>query len=136
MNLSYDAVHIQRYNFMTSVSNTFDIDQIQYDKAIVTYMNQGSHGYITLAELQTKDVYIFNQHKVPQNHRDATKWVIMYEGSYAVLADIMISTESTTGFAKCVIVTRKLVLKSELGAIRSTRKNQYIADIVGARLLN
>ena len=98
-------------------------------------MKPSSHGYVSLDDLQQTDIYV--HHHIPKQHRNATKWVIIYDGTdHAVVVDVFINDEPTTGYAKIVLVRKQYVPKSDLGVLRGTQKNQYIADIVGARLIN
>jgi len=114
---------------------TINLSTIDLQKAIVTKMKPSSHGYVSLDDLQQTDIYV--HHHIPKQHRNATKWVIIYDGTdHAVVVDVFINDEPTTGYAKIVLVRKQYVPKSDLGVLRGTQKNQYIADIVGARLIN
>lgn len=114
---------------------TVDMSTVDLQKAIVTKMKPRSHGYISLSELQNTDVYV-NPH-IPQQYRNATKWVILYEGTnHAVIADVFINDEPTTGYAKVVFIKKQYVPIAALGFIRATNKHQYIADVVGLKLIN
>lgn len=115
--------------------STVDLASVDIQTAIVSKMKPGTHGYITLDELQSTDVYV-HQHIQPK-HRNATKWVIIYQGTpHAVVADVFINTEPTTGYAKIVLIKKQYVPIQSIGTLRSTQKNQYIADVVGAKLIN